>query len=96
MSLNERLRDFAGALAIASTDAPDNYPAWSYNTYENNMADLRACWADIRPKLKRDADKVEFIDRMLQEAFAAFDNKDKETGSRAIFAIYNLGVKGLR
>lgn len=96
MSLIERLRDFAGALAVASTDAPDAYPAWSYNTYENNMADLRACWADIRPTLKKDADKVEFIDRMLREAFDAFERKDKARGSKAIFAIYNLGVKSLR
>ena len=95
MSLIEKLRDFAGALTSA-TFAPDDYPSWGYVTYESNMADLKDLWAEIRPKLKKDLDKSEFIDSKLQKAFAAFGAKDKETGQDAILAIYNLDVKTLR
>lgn len=95
MSLQERLADFAGALTSA-TDAPDGYPEWGYVTYESNMVDLKELWSEIRQKLKRDQDKVPFIDEKLQEAFVAFDAGEKEKGVDAILAIYNLGVKKLR
>lgn len=96
MGVREKLQDFAGALAIASTDAPDAYPSWSYTTYESNRAELLESWGAARTGLKRDLDQVAFIDRTLQEAIAAFDAGDKETGRKAIWAIYNLGVKRLR
>lgn len=96
MSLTEKLRDFAGALAVASTDAPDDYPEWGYTTYESNMADLKELWAEIRPKLKKDVEQAEFIESKLQEAFFAFDAKEKAAGSKAILMIYNLDVKKLR
>ncbi len=95
MSLTEKLRDFAGALAVASTDAPDDYPEWGYTTYESNMADLKELWAEILPKLKKDLEKTAFIDDKLQEAFAAFEAKEKDTGRKATLAIYNLDVKNL-
>lgn len=95
MSLAEKLRDFSGELATA-VDAPDDYPAWGYVTYESNMAHLKGLWAEIRPKLKKDVDQAEFIDGKLHEAFAAFDAKEKDKGRKAILAIYNLGVKKLR
>ncbi|OFA06689.1 hypothetical protein [Duganella sp. HH101] len=96
MSLKEKLLDFSGALTTATNHAPENYPAWSSWTYETNMADLKELWAEIRPKLKKDIDQVKFIDGKLQEAFAAYDAKDKEKGQDAILAIYNLDVKTLR
>src|SRR3954454_9179364 len=95
MPFIEKLRDFSGALTSA-TFAPDDYPAWGYVTYESNMADLKELWAEIRPKLKKDLDKAEFIDGKLQEAFTAFEANEKEKGQDAILAIYNLEVKKLR
>lgn len=95
MSLKEKLRDFAGALASA-TDAPDDYPALGYVTYESNMADLKEFWAMIRPKLKRDLEQAEFVDGKLEEAFAAFEANEKDKGRKAILAIYNLDVKQFR
>lgn len=92
MSLIESLRDFAGALACA-TRAPDEYDPELYVTYQGNMADLRELWARIRTRLKKDADKVEFIDEKLLQAFAAFEAGEKDIGRRAILAIYNLEVK---
>ena len=96
MTFKEKLLDFAGSLATATDYPPDDYPEWSYLTYETHMADLRELWAEIRAQLKKDVDKVEFIDGKLQEAFAAFDAKEKNKGRKAILAIYNLDVKKLR
>ncbi|PKB13888.1 hypothetical protein CLU91_5517 [Janthinobacterium sp. 64] len=96
MSLSDKTVDFSGALAIASTDAPDDYPDWGSTTYASNMEDLKDLWAEIRATLKKDLDKVPFIDAKLQEAFFAFDSGEKEKGRKAILAIYNLEVKKLR
>ncbi|MFD2365677.1 hypothetical protein [Pseudoduganella sp. GCM10020061] len=60
------------------------------------MGDIKELWAEIRPKLKKDSDKAEFIDGKLREAFAAFDAKETQKGQDAILAIYNLDVKKLR
>ncbi len=95
MSLTETLRDFAGALSSA-IDAPDEYPAWGYVTYESNMADLKELWSKIRPKLKRELEQAEFVDRKLQEAFDAFMANQKDKGRKAILAVYNLNVKQFR
>jgi hypothetical protein len=95
MSLKERLADFAGALTSA-TYAPDAYPMPEYVNYESNMADLKELWAQIRPQLKRDLESAEFIDRKLQEMFAAFQTGEKDKGRKAVMAIYNLDVEKLK
>ncbi|WP_211209781.1 hypothetical protein [Uliginosibacterium gangwonense] len=96
MSLREKLADSEGSLATATDYPPNDYPVWSYWTYETHMADLKELWAEIRESLKRDHDKVPFIDEKLQEAFAAFDAGEKDRGVKAILAIYNLEVDQLR
>ena len=96
MSLREALKDFAGGLSTAISDAPDEYPDWSSWTYETHMADLRELWAAIRPQLKRDLEQAEFVDAKLQEMFVAFDAGEKEKGRKAALAIYNSDVKNLR
>lgn len=96
MTLKEKLSDFAGALALAADYPPNDYPSWSSWTYETHMADLSELWAHIRGKLTTDMTIVPFIDEKLQEAIAAFDVGDKDTGRRAILAIYNLDLKALR
>jgi len=96
MSLKEDLMNFSGSLASATDYPPDDYPSWSSWTYETHMDDLRSLWSAIKPRLKKDADKADFIDQNLQMAFSAFDAKDKDRGRKAILAIYNLNVKSLR
>tara|TARA_Y100000004_G_C8896958_1_gene404596 strand:- start:149 stop:781 length:633 start_codon:yes stop_codon:yes gene_type:complete len=96
MSLKEDLLDFAGSLATATDYPPDDYPSWSSWTYEAHMDDLRSLWSAIMPRLKKDADKIEFIDQNLKVALAAFEAKDKDKGRKAILAIYNLNVRSLR
>lgn len=96
MSLQEKLKDFAGSISTATGDAPDDYPEWSSWTYETHMADLKGLWAEIRPNLKRDLDQAALIDGKLQEMFAAFDAGEKERGREAAWFIYNLGIEKLR
>ena len=95
-SLSEKLLDFAGSVSVAITEAPDEYPEWRYITYEGHMADIKELWSEIRPKLKRDVEKADFIEGKLQEAFAAFDAGEKEVGRKALLAIYNLGIRTLK
>lgn len=95
MALNEKLRDFDDSLAAATDYPPDDYPAWSSWTYETHMADLKDLWAEIRSQINRDLDKVEFIDGKLQEAFTAFDAKERDVGRKAILTIYKIDVKKL-
>jgi len=96
MSLSETLKDLAGSIATATSDAPDEYPEWSSWTYETHMADLKELWAAIRPQLKRDLEQAEFIDGKLQEMFAAFDAGEKDKGRKAAWALYNAEVTKLR
>lgn len=95
-SLSEKLLDFAGAISSAGTDAPDEYPEWSYRSFEADMSDIKELWSEIRPKLKQDVEKADFVDGKLQEAFAAFDAGEKEKGRKAMLAIYNLGIRTLK
>lgn len=96
MSLKEHLADFAGSIAVATTDPPDNYAEWSSWTYETHMVDLKELWAEIRPQLKRDLEQAELIDSKLQEMFEAFDVGEKDKGRKAAMTIYNLKVEKLR
>ena len=94
MSLNERLEDFAGALAVA-VDAPDSYQFPEFQDHEANVRDLGELWSQIRPQIKRDVQKAELIEAKLREIRAAFDSGDKATGRSAVWAIYNLRVETL-
>lgn len=96
MLLVETLKDFAGAVSTAATHAPDEYPEWRYGNYNSTKADIEDLWLQIRAKLKRDTDKIAFIDEKLSEAFAAFDVGEKERGRKAMWAVYNLGLRELR
>ena len=91
----ELLLNFAGALASA-TSAPDRYPLPEYMNYEQIMKDLRLFWAEIKPNIKFDLEKKDFIDRKLHEVFEAFESGANERGIDAVLAIYNCNVKNLR
>lgn len=96
MALMDLLADFAGAVSGAATHAPDDYPAWSYATYETDMADIKELWAEIRPRLKHNLEEARFIDAKVVEAFVAFEEGEKVKGQLAMWDIYNLQVKKLR
>lgn len=96
MSLIERLKDLSGAVAAAASDAPDDYPEWSYHTYAGNMEDIMDLWAQIRPQRRRDASKIPWIDAKFQEPFDAFAAGEKEKGRQAMWDLYNLEIGDLR
>ena len=96
MSLEERLTDLASAIALATTHAPDEYPSWSSWTYATHMADIKALWNEVRPRLQRDIDQAQTIDAKLQEMFALFEAGQKEAGRDIAWALYNEKVEKLR
>lgn len=96
MSLREDLENFNGSINLAIGSPPDDYPAWSYVTYESHMADIKALWAAIRPALKRDLTGAQQIDAKLAEMFSAFEAGDKARGREAALFIYNMSPTRLR
>lgn len=95
MSLQQKLKDFAGSISTATGDAPDEYPDWSSWTYETHMADLRGLWAEIRPQLKN-LEQAALVNDKLLEMIDAFDAGEKEKGRAAAWFLYNLDVNKLR
>lgn len=99
MSLLEKLKDFAGQIATATTDAPDEYLLSQYgyeDIYATHKTDIKNLWSAIRPQLKRDLDQADWVEAQLQEMFAAFDTGEKERGRKAAWALYNADVTKLR
>lgn len=96
MSLSEKLKDFAGAIALAASRAPDKYDEWCGWTYESNMADLRELWSYIHPRLTRDRELAEEINVNLHRMFDAFENAEEAEGRAAAWAIYNSNFRKLR
>lgn len=96
MSLYEYLQNLSDSIALATSDAPDEYPDWSSWTYETHMADIKELWAAIRPQLKHDLEQAQWVDGKLQEMFTAFDAGEKDAGRKAAWALYNTEVTKLR
>jgi hypothetical protein len=96
MSFTQSIQNFGDSIAGATMNAPDEYPVWSSLTYETHMADLKNLWNEIRPQLKRDLEKAQWVDVTLQEMFHAFDAGQKVLGRKAAWALYNAEVTKLR
>ena len=95
MPLAEKLEDFAGAIGLAATRAPDDYGTSQWN-YVENMTDIRELWAEISALIARDREQVDFISQKLEQMFSSFDAGDKDGGRSAAWAIYNIRVRRLR
>lgn len=94
--LREQLQDFAGAISLAATDAPDNYADWSDWTYQSHMEDIKELWSNIRPQLiDRNALLVLFIDEKLKIMLGAFESGETEVGRKAAWDIYNSDMRKL-
>ena len=87
------MTDLSGALA-SITRSPDAYP--SFLSYEGNKADIIELWNEIKPKLKRDLEQAEIIDRKLAEMFAVYESGDVQGGRNVPWALYNMNAKKLR
>jgi hypothetical protein len=107
--LRDMLDDFHGLVGHLATYAPDNIPAHMSSNYFQLRDWLFEIWPRIKPRLKRDLDKVEIIDRHLTEGFAiidayqaALDRGEKpdpairEKGRNEFWAIYNSEPSKLR
>lgn len=64
--------------------------------YQMNKQAVLEDWEEVKGLLKRDTDKIPFIDERLHFAFSAFDEGKKEIGKAAMFEVYNLQLRKLR
>ena len=96
MALAELMDRFVGAVSGIGSDATDEYPDWSYRTFESERAEIAEVWPEIRAAVfKNHADTVAFVDAKLAESFAHFEARDKLRGRKAMWAIYNLPLTRL-
>lgn len=95
-SLRTMLDDFAGSVGAAAAMAPDEYDPGLAVNYENNMADIKELWATARPRIRRDIDKAELLDRQLFSMFSAFEVGNKKLGRKIAWDIYNSKPEKLR
>lgn len=89
-SLAETLMLFKDSVVMGTIDAPDKYPDWDTGGYRTHRANLVTLWSEIKPRIKRDLDKVAFIDAKLAEALASFDKGEREPGQSLMVEIYNV------
>ncbi|KCX93032.1 hypothetical protein J572_4268 [Acinetobacter baumannii 1499986] len=89
MSLKEKLGELEDALLTLAHCAPDDYNEWRLEYFptqeaihEEEIKDLRALWSEIRPKIKKDLVKADYVGVKLQEMMDAFDKGDKDEGKK--------------
>lgn len=103
MKIIERLDDFNGSVLSIGLSAPDEYPEhiaelWGgmAEAHEANMEILSKYWQALRPLIKRDVDKIPFIEERMQAALASFAEGKREPGRTLLLEIYNLPLRKLR
>ena len=89
MSLKEKLGELEDALMTLAHCAPDDYDEWRLEYFptqeaihEERMKDLRELWSEIRPKIKKDLVKADYVEIKLQEMMDAFNRGDKDEGKK--------------
>ncbi|EPV4984212.1 hypothetical protein ACV6ML_002152 [Acinetobacter baumannii] len=91
MSLKEKLGELEDSLVTVEYCAPNNYNGWLFEYFptqeaihEEQMKDLRVLWSEIRPKIKKDLVKADYVGVKLQEMMDAFDKGDKDEGKKML------------
>ncbi|MGN5725142.1 hypothetical protein ACNQOS_07790 [Acinetobacter calcoaceticus] len=89
MSLKEKLGELTDSLVTVAHCAPDDYDEWLLKYFptqeaihEERIKDLRELWSEIRPKIKKDLVKADYVGVKLQEMTDAFDKGDKSEGQK--------------
>ena len=89
-SLAKTLQLFRENVVSGTIDAPDNYPEWDKLGYARHRSEMLGLWAEIKPRIKRDLDKVAYIDEHLTLAIECFDRGEREPGQSLMVKIYNV------
>ena len=100
MSLKEKLGELEDSLVTVEYCAPNNYNGWIFEYFptqeaihEEQMQDLRVLWSEIRPKIKKDLVKADYVGVKLQEMMDAFNRGDKDEGKKItgeLADLYNI------
>ncbi|MGN5818754.1 hypothetical protein ACNQO9_18940, partial [Acinetobacter calcoaceticus] len=74
MSLKQKLGELEDSLVTVMHCAPDDYNEWLLKYFptqeaihEERIKDLRELWSEIRPKIKKDLVKADYVGVKLQE-----------------------------
>ncbi|WP_060465550.1 hypothetical protein [Acinetobacter sp. LMB-5] len=89
MSLREKLGELEDSLVTVMHCAPDDYNEWLLKYFptqeaihEERIKDLRELWSEIRPKIKKDLVKADYVEIKFQEMMDAFNRGDKDEGKK--------------
>ncbi|KCX50556.1 hypothetical protein J524_4413, partial [Acinetobacter baumannii 496487] len=96
----EKLGELEDSLVTVEYCAPNNYNGWLFEYFptqeaihEEQMKDLRVLWSEIRPKIKKDLVKADYVEIKIQEMIDAFDNGEKIEGrkiARELADLYDI------
>lgn len=97
MSLREKLGELTDSLVSVAHCAPDNYDEWLLEYFptqaaihEEEIKELRSLWSEIRPQIKKDLVKADYVGLKLQEMIDAFDKGDKVEGKKIAWELADL------
>ncbi|MBE2163782.1 hypothetical protein IIQ43_04430 [Acinetobacter oleivorans] len=100
MSLREKLGELTDSLVTVAHCAPDDYDEWLLKYFptqeaihEERMKDVRELWSEIRPKIKKDLVKADYVEIKIQEMIDAFDKGENIEGrkiARELADLYDI------
>lgn len=73
LTFSDAIKDFHGAIQTLSACAPDELRPYMSSDYAGYKEWVFESWTFCKPRLKRDADKIEAVERLLNEAFVLLD-----------------------
>lgn len=100
MTLREKLGILEDSLVTVAQCAPDDYSDWLLEYFpdqaaihKERMKELQELWSDLKPKIKKDLVKIDYIGEKLQEmidAFNKFDNVEGKKIARELADLYDI------
>lgn len=93
-----------GKILNMRLSAPDDYfevpdelkRGGQNNLHKEHVKLLHEYWQALRPLIKKDVDKIPFIEERMQAALASFAHGKREPGRTLLMEIYNLPLRKLR
>ncbi len=92
-----------GKILSMGLSSPDGYSTnmiefWGdqEGAHAASVERLHEYWQALRPLIKRDVDKIPFIEERMQAALASFAHGKREPGRTLLMEIYNLPLRKLR
>jgi hypothetical protein len=89
-----KFEDFIAYVAVAATNAPDEFPVWSEGC-RAHLAAMQDLWTEIRSQASCNSEQTHFVEGMLTEMTRAFEAGRKQSGRKTARALYSELVAGI-